>query len=79
MNKKMTRWFPANVLPVRNGAYRVDAWCFSWFQNGLFHGCWGSPDDALDAFRRHGKKHAKKRMPGWSVVTKWRGLAEAQK
>ncbi len=78
MSKKLTPWFYADTEPpVRVGAYIAeDGRYYSWFQNGRFHGCWGSPSDAKDAFAKHGKKHAKTPMGGWTQITRWRGLME---
>lgn len=75
MSQKLTRWFPADVKPVRAGVYqtRKGKELSDWFQfwSGTF---WGvSQKSVFDAY-------AEKNNPSWGFTTvEWRGLAKPQK
>jgi hypothetical protein len=72
MSKKLTRWFPANVNPAREGVYEV--------KDGYVRGTWHSYWDGrqFNWYTRGGPEVAYDMRfdPGCGYGTKfWRGLA----
>lgn len=67
---KLTPWFPADVLPVREGVYEVDcpADGVPWFR--LFDGVdWLAGDNTARKAMRRGR-----RWPFPAMKSPWRGL-----